>query len=336
MILDWQDMFDGIGNSFGYSTHQEYILYAMQDQGLRLDKEAPIAFHVKPLVHYERQAGKKNIVFTMFEFEDIPERWRKVLPEIDVLIVPCEHNKKLFRKYTDIPIEVCLEGADVEQYRYIERSFPKDRPFRFYWFGVNNPRKGFVQLLMAWDKILEKWPQMTNRIELYMKSCNGKLEQVQKIGNIIFDNRTLTCNELEELAHNAHAYIFPTLGEGFGLTLVEAIATGLPAIYTNYSGPVDYMNETLGYPCNYELADLVTVERKNPADKLTELKTKGANINMTEMIANMMNIYNNYENDALVRGKKAAEMVREKLTWEISARNLLAIIGKYTKKWGIT
>jgi glycosyltransferase involved in cell wall biosynthesis len=39
------------------------------------------------------------------------------------------------------------------------------------------------------------------------------------------------------------AMVLPTHGEGWGLPLMEAMASGLPTIATNWSGHLEYMNE---------------------------------------------------------------------------------------------
>jgi glycosyltransferase involved in cell wall biosynthesis len=36
----------------------------------------------------------------------------------------------------------------------------------------------------------------------------------------------------------ADAFVLPTRGEGWGLPILEAMAAGVPAIATNWSGPV--------------------------------------------------------------------------------------------------
>lgn len=325
MLVKWVDKFDGKGNSFGYSSHQKNLMYAMKKNGMNIDDNAKIALHIKPLCHYEKIPGKINVVYTMYEYTTIPDNWIKKLKDIDVLVVPCKHNKELFRKYTDIPIYICLEGCDTNKYKYIEREFPKKKPFRFYWFGVNNPRKGYLHVLKAWNDWTILFPQFKETTELYIKACNGKDEGIQKGDNVIFDNRTLSIDELVKLNHEAHAFIFPSMGEGFGLTLVEALSTGLPAAYTNYSGMCDYMREDWGYPIEYTLSNITTLERLEEWTKAKRHETQAAYPIIESVLEQMIRIYINYKS-ALVKGKIAAEIVRKHLTWDISAKRLLQIL----------
>ena len=65
---------------------------------------------------------------------------------------------------------------------------------------------------------------------------------------------------LVQMYHHAHAFCFPSMGEGFGLTLAEAMATGLPVIVPRMGGSYEVAGErALAYqPYNsQELAQLI-------------------------------------------------------------------------------
>lgn len=323
MKISWIDKADGIGNSFGYATHQSNLLKALKSHGVEIDDKAEMALHIKPLLHYERIPNKINVVYTMYEYVDLPPWWIEKLNDIDHIIVPCEHNRQLFSKCTDKPISVCLEGVDTQLYKFKHREFPKDKPFRFYWFGAGNPRKGYFSVLVAWDKWIRLFPQWRDATELYIKIGDNNKRGVKKTDNVIYDNRVVSNEELVKLNHAAHAFIFPTMGEGFGLTLVEAIATGLPSIYTNYSGPEDYLNNDRGYPIGYTLTDVETYERVDGEKQIH--KTKAAYADPDDLVAQMAHIFLNYKK-ALWKGHNAAQYTREVLTWDASARKLIKIL----------
>lgn len=61
--------------------------------------------------------------------------------------------------------------------------------------------------------------------------------------------------ELRKLYHKANAFVLPTRGEGWGLPVVEAMASGLPVIVTNFSGPSSYLTELNSYPIPVQMVD---------------------------------------------------------------------------------
>jgi glycosyltransferase involved in cell wall biosynthesis len=51
-------------------------------------------------------------------------------------------------------------------------------------------------------------------------------------------------------------YVSPHRSEGFGLTVAEAMALGVPVIATDYGGTVDFVTEEVGFPLRYRLIEV--------------------------------------------------------------------------------
>jgi len=62
--------------------------------------------------------------------------------------------------------------------------------------------------------------------------------------------------ELAELVHACDCYVSPHRSEGFGMTVAEAMALGVPVIATDYGGTVDFVTEETGFPLRYQLIEL--------------------------------------------------------------------------------
>jgi glycosyltransferase involved in cell wall biosynthesis len=62
--------------------------------------------------------------------------------------------------------------------------------------------------------------------------------------------------ELAGLLAACNCYVSPHRAEGFGLTVAEAMAAGLPVVATDYSGTVDFVTEECGYPLRCRLVEL--------------------------------------------------------------------------------
>lgn len=235
-------------------------------------------------------------------------------------------------------------------------------PFRFLWVGASNARKGYIQTIQAWKLWRDVHPELIPRTELYMKTTQsfthdriigyqeGKpvykpmpRQRIFKADNSIVDTRKLDFTtgglpetapppgpkqfrvfprSMQELYHDAHAFLFPTMGEGFGLTLAEAMATGLPVIYTPWSGPVDFCDERTGYPLQYGWTKVKTVKLN---DGGTEHESWSANPTIESIVARMEEVYFAYDS-ALRRGRAAAERIQEGFTWQISAQKLIKVL----------
>lgn len=317
-------------NGFGYENQQDYLIHSLNNNGVIFDDTSDVALHLRPLTYYRKIENKFNVAYTMYEFETIPPWWLDKFKDIDLFIVPSNHNKRLFRRYTTKPIEVCQEGVDVNQYPFYQRHFPTNKKFRFLYVGASNLRKGIGNLFSAWEQFNLKMPKLSEHCELYIKTSTKGNDVKEQ--NVILDNKIKTRDELRDIYNSAHCFILPSMGEGWGLTLVEALSTGSPCIYTNYSAMVDYMNNDIGYPLDYALSDVRTAERINKYSlEFTGFLTEGAFARNQHILDNIFDVLTNYD-EALEKGKRGSQVMKDKYTWDQSAKRLIEIINKYRRK----
>ena len=74
--------------------------------------------------------------------------------------------------------------------------------------------------------------------------------------NVVMLDGYMDRADLGALLGLADCYFSPHRSEGFGLTILEAMALGKPVIATNYSGNVDFMTKDNSYPLDYRLVPL--------------------------------------------------------------------------------
>ena len=90
-------------------------------------------------------------------------------------------------------------------------------------------------------------------VRLLIKGSNISLT-LEKTNEILEDRRielikdVLDSEQLYELYKNVDCFVFPTHAEGFGLPPLEAMATGLPTIVTNWMGCKEFVNKDVCYP----------------------------------------------------------------------------------------
>lgn len=337
------------GNAKGYNVHNQNMLEACTRLGLEFSEDpdsADVCFQIAVPPSFEPVPGKPNILFTMYEMDTIPHSWIAPIQQADMIIVPCRHNVALFKRHFDGPVEVCQEGIDPNKFKYIERHFPgPDELFTFLWLGATNPRKGHELVEIAWDmwtKIAP--PNVVNHTRLYLKTqrsdsegskeemifpINGMKSLLPRFGaRVVFDNRRVSDEEMMRIYSDAHAFILPSFGEGWGLTLCEAQATGAPCIYTPWSGPQDFMKPTFGYPLEYTLEEQKSIAvNKETGKRYTEHVGKAAMADVGSIVNHMAAIYQNYDT-ALRKGRMGSSYMHRKFTWDIAGQRLIDIFNK--------
>ena len=124
-----------------------------------------------------------------------------------------------------------------------EKFTHTDNPF-FLYPGSVNPRKNLVRVLQAFEATVNELP---HHLVITGKLGWDSSEVLQKIQNSPFAQRIhfigfVSDMELAVLYRRATALIYVSLFEGFGLPIIEAMASGCPVITSNF----DPMSEVAG------------------------------------------------------------------------------------------
>ncbi len=120
----------------------------------------------------------------------------------------------------------------------IQKEFPKLRKPYLLFVGQIQPRKNIVRLVEAFEKIHE-----TNKeLQLVIAGGHGWLQQpifdrvaASSAREAIYMTGSVPNALLAPLYWNAELYILPSLFEGFGMPILEAMASGCPVVTSNVS-----------------------------------------------------------------------------------------------------
>lgn len=135
------------------------------------------------------------------------------------------------------PVFVWGHGIDPDVFPYVPHK--PARPFTFLWFGDENRRKGYDLFLEAFSKVtvpdVRAWVRGPGS-----GMVNGVRVKYQNDPRIVWDTKVTPPDQLKEMMSEVDVLVAPLRGEGFGLTLLEAMASGRPVIATKWSGPLDF------------------------------------------------------------------------------------------------
>jgi glycosyltransferase involved in cell wall biosynthesis len=124
-------------------------------------------------------------------------------------------------------------GFEVEHVPYVNTNKPRQGPLRLLYAGNVTQRKGMAYLLEAIAQI----PKSIATLHIVgTVQGSGRAFEAQK--ELYTYQPAVSQQALFSLYQDYDALVLPTLFEGFGLVLVEAMAAGLPIITTAHSfGP---------------------------------------------------------------------------------------------------
>jgi glycosyltransferase involved in cell wall biosynthesis len=104
-----------------------------------------------------------------------------------------------------------------------------------------------------------------DRVRLVLKVSNADKdpefsryldELVERNARCVVVRQTMETRELTGLVRGCDCYVSPHRTEGFGLTVAEAMALGVPVIATDYGGTADFVTEEVGFPLRYRLVEV--------------------------------------------------------------------------------
>ncbi len=198
-----------------------------------------------------------------------PVLWKEYLSSYknaDVVISPSNHSKKVMEDFGCTNVKVVPHGCDPLR--------SKDHPKRFTvgYLGQTGPDKGLVYLLQAWAKL--NYPEAI--LNIAGKTSTDLIYAVRHFGkgNV---NLMGWVNSIEKFYNSCSVYVQPSITEGFGIEILEAMCCERPVIVSDGAGAADVVETCCGKVFAKrnvdELASHIDWYKKNPG----QLKTHGRN-----------------------------------------------------------
>ena len=269
-----------------------------------------------------------NIRWAIFESDKLPQYALESLAPAHLIWVPSQWGKDvLIANGVDAQkIDVVPEGVDTNLFHPFLRSKTKkeNTAFRFLCIGKYEKRKSYAELLEGFKRAFAN----SSEVELVIKGDyfirfeQKKQELIDLVSASGLTNVKLAFGnypkeKLVALYNIGDVFIFPSKGEGWGLPLLEAAATGMPLISTVYSGHTQflrYLSSSL-LPIDFALQPIDDPEFMGywPAED----KNYGlwAQPDVDSIAKSMQEMKSNYEHFSAEAIKNSLVM-REKFSWD--------------------
>lgn len=302
------------GPHLGYGAANQKLREGIAKLGVNITKRSKIVVHLCRPDVFRPVKKRKNVLFTMYEGYPVPENFAKAFRRADLLITPSSFCKEMLdplcqgNKFHVVPL-----GFDEKKYHYSRREWKPGEPFIWLWLGAPNARKGWDVLLKSWSNFFAEIPWLHLFMKTTASSGNGS---VRTLGNITFDSRRYTEEGLANLYSQCNAFVLPTAGEGWGLTLLEALVSGLPIVTTRYGGQMDFLDDRSAFFADHTMQEVITTEGS---------KFNAAIADHGDVAKKMLQVLEEYPR-AVNMAELGNNNARESFTWEKSSRAVVKLI----------
>ena len=204
-----------------------------------------------------RIAGEVPVVRTVHHVDDFTTQalidcQRQAILEPDVVLVVSEHWRRLLHDEYGVDAQVVHNGVDRGRFRPVDperraglrRRIGAEDRFLFLAVGGIEPRKGTVELVGALGRLkaeVSPSPVLAvvggHSFQDYADYREATLASLPglglELGRDVVLLGTVADDELAGWYGAADALAFPSVKEGWGLAVMEAMSTGLPVVATD-------------------------------------------------------------------------------------------------------
>lgn len=285
------------------------VLPALKAQGKRFKSICYYPIDGTPKVDWIKNVTTADHVVAYSEFG--ANESKKVLPHCgDIHIIPHGANLTDFRQ---------LDKTHVDSFK---KAFFGNNSDKFIVTNLNRnqQRKDIPRTIAAFKEFRKEVPNSVLYLHMAAKDQGWDLNEVVKAygfntrEDVLFPDRFGPNQgyprELVNMIYNASDLVVSTtLGEGWGLSWVEAMATKTPVLMPANTVMKDLITEERGYLCDSGTNPTLYTVLPHDNEVIRPL------VDTMDMAKKMVHIYNNYD-EALAKADNAYKWVSDELNWQ--------------------
>lgn len=260
---------------------------------------------------HSRQINSKSIILTMWETEQLDKDWVRHINNGNIVCVPSQWAIDCFRKNgVKIPIVKIPLGYNHMIFSNFN-NFPKTLTFgTAASLSSGGLRKNTGYIIDLFQKTFPNQENVKLKVKITPSSslpnCNDPRVEINR--------QFLSNTELAEWYKSISVFVNASYAEGFGLHLIESMASGRPIISTAYSAVTEYFNNDVGWTVEHEMISAVGgAYFGNWGKPITE-----------SLIENMKYVYDN-QHEIVTKGENAGFQARN-FTWKNFGQKLTKTI----------
>jgi len=162
--------------------------------------------------------------------------------EANTITIPSNFAMESFIQKGISPTKLCEIPYGVNLSTFSEQNIANNNEFNIVFIGGTLVQKGLFYLIEAFNKITIK-----NKTLTIIGSVNYEINKLKKFTHLSYDNVVFTGNidhdQLQEQLMIAHVLVQPSIQDGFGMVMAEAMACGCPVIATTNTGASDLFTD---------------------------------------------------------------------------------------------
>jgi glycosyltransferase involved in cell wall biosynthesis len=221
-----------------------HVFRRARASGRRTVLNYPIAHHRWQYRFYDEQArAHPEFAGALPRFGDTERHSELLDAEIelaDTILVGSQFARDSFVSAGVAPekLRVIPYGTDTERFRPAASPRRDDKVFRAVFVGQIGERKGISHLLKAY----KAFRRPDTELHLVGDYVPGAEEAYAPYRDLYRHTPNVPQKQLPDLFRSADVFVFPTLVEGMGMVVLEAMACGIPVIVTP-NGPGDVVRD---------------------------------------------------------------------------------------------